>query len=303
MKRLLNCTASDFEKMDKNDLLQAIQASEGRTLISEVFATSAPLYPELTNAEYVAAFGADLILLNMFDVNHPHIESLGEGEQVIRHLKKLVGRPVGINLEPVDEQADQLETLETLPSGRTATEASLKQAKALGVDFVCLTGNPKTGVTNEAIVQSVRTAASISDDQFFIIAGKMHGAGVRVSGKEGFVGKETVAASINAGADVILLPGVGTVPGTTLEKTIELVDYAKQQGALALTTIGTSQEGADEGTIRDIALYNKMAGADIHHIGDAGMHGISVPENIMSYSLAIRGRRHTYIRMAASIRR
>lgn len=68
-----------------------------------------------------------------------------------------------------------------------------------------------------------------------------------------------------------------------------------------MTTIGTSQEGADEQTIKQMALYNKMAGADIHHIGDAGYNGIAVPENIMNYSIAIRGRRHTYTRMAASI--
>lgn len=67
-----------------------------------------------------------------------------------------------------------------------------------------------------------------------------------------------------------------------------------------MLTIGTSQEGADEGTIRQIALASKMAGADLYHIGDAGYHGIAIPENIMTYSIAIRGKRHTYIRMARS---
>ncbi len=52
-----------------------------------------------------------------------------------------------------------------------------------------------------------------------------------------------------------------------------------------MLTIGTSQEGADESTIRQIALAAKMAGADIHHIGDAGFYGIAVPENIMAYSI------------------
>jgi hypothetical protein len=70
-----------------------------------------------------------------------------------------------------------------------------------------------------------------------------------------------------------------------------------------MLTIGTSQEGADESTIRQIALAAKMAGADIHHIGDAGFYGIAVPENIMTYSTTIRGRRHTYVRMARSINR
>jgi len=46
-----------------------------------------------------------------------------------------------------------------------------------------------------------------------------------------------------------------------------------------------------------------MAGADLHHIGDAGYTGMAVPENIFAYSVAIRGLRHTYARMARSIRR
>ena len=43
-----------------------------------------------------------------------------------------------------------------------------------------------------------------------------------------------------------------------------------------------------------------MAGADIHHIGDTGYVGMALPENIMAYSITIRGVRHTYHRMASS---
>ena len=66
------------------------------------------------------------------------------------------------------------------------------------------------------------------------------------------------------------------------------------RGKLALTAIGTSQEGADVATIRQIALMCKMAGADIHHIGDTGVPGMALPQNIMAYSIAIRGERHNY---------
>ena len=51
-----------------------------------------------------------------------------------------------------------------------------------------------------------------------------------------------------------------------------------------------------------IALMCKMAGTDLHHIGDAAIGGMD-PENLMTYSIAIRGKRHTYIRMARSINR
>ena len=55
-----------------------------------------------------------------------------------------------------------------------------------------------------------------------------------------------------------------------MEHAAELIKTAHEKGVLAMTTIGTSQEGADEETIRQIALMCKMAGADIHHIGDSG---------------------------------
>ncbi len=107
--------------------------------------TATPLYPGLTNAEYVAAFGADLVLLNMFDVNNPTIEGL-EGvaqEEIIQRLKELLGRPVGINLEPVDLEAKTIETLQNLPEGRIATKSTLQKAIELDVDFICLTETPK----------------------------------------------------------------------------------------------------------------------------------------------------------------
>lgn len=70
-----------------------------------------------------------------------------------------------------------------------------------------------------------------------------------------------------------------------------------------MTAIGTSQEGADINTIRQIALMSKMAGADLHHIGDTGYMGMALPENILAYSVAIRGVRHTYTRIARSVNR
>jgi N-acetylglucosamine PTS system EIICBA or EIICB component len=92
-------------------------------------------------------------------------------------------------------------------------------------------------------------------------------------------------------------------PGMSQEKVTSLIACAHAHGALAMTTIGTSQEGADVSTVRQIALMSKMAGADLHHIGDTGYMGIALPENIMAYSIAIRGVRHTYTRMARSINR
>ncbi|NNU92417.1 haloacid dehalogenase-like hydrolase [Geobacillus sp. NFOSA3] len=302
MKRLLDCSASDFRKMTGKQLKQSIQASEGRVIVAEVIGAFAPLYPAVTNAELAAAFGADLLLLNMFDVFQPVVNGLDTNEpnQMVERLKQLTGRPIGVNLEPIDPNAKQLENFASLPKGRMATEESLQEAKRLGFDFICLTGNPKTGVTNNEIVKAIETARSVLGEDGLIIAGKMHAAGVANETGEGIVSEEVVVRFIRAGADVVLMPAPGTVPGVTLDKTEQLVRVAHEHGALVMLTIGTSQEGADENTIRQIALASKMAGADLYHIGDAGYHGIAIPENIMTYSIAIRGKRHTYIRMARS---
>ena len=115
--------------------------------------------------------------------------------------------------------------------------------------------------------------------------------------------KEDVRLFAEAGADIILLPALGTVPGITTEYIRGLVSYAHSLGKLTITSIGTSQEGADVETIKRLALECKMTGTDIHHIGDSGYVGMALPENIMAYSIAVRGIRHTYHRMAQSVRR
>ena len=305
MKRLLDCTASDFQKMNGQDLKQSIQACEGRVMLSETMTSVAPLYPSVTNAELASAFGADLLLLNLFDVFNPAVEGVecDQNESVIQKVKELTGRPVGLNLEPVDLHAEQIEKLDTVSKGRLATEESLREARKLGFDFICLTGNPKTGVTNNETVVAIQKAREVFGEEGLIIAGKMHGAGVTNETGSGIISEDALSSFIDAGADVILMPAPGTVPGITLDTVQNYVQFVHSKGALAMLTIGTSQEGADEATIRQIALNSKMAGADIYHIGDTGFYGIAVPENIMTYSIAIRGRRHTYVRMAASVKR
>ncbi|WP_409304248.1 haloacid dehalogenase-like hydrolase [Peribacillus sp. SCS-155] len=304
MKRLLDCTASDFDQMNGQQLKQAIMASEGRTILAEVICSHQPFYPAVTNAELAAAFGADMILLNLFDVDHPRVEGVkSEGGEAIRKLKQLVGRPIGLNLEPVDTEALHLEQLQSLPQGRIATKETLRKAKNLGFDFVCLTGNPKTGVSNREITKAIGMARSVFGQEGLILAGKMHGAGVKGETGSSMMSEEVISSFVEAGADVILIPSPGTIPGFTVEVAAALVDRVHANGAIAILTTGTSQEGADEQTIKQIALNSKMAGADVYHIGDAGFTGIAIPENIMAYSIAVRGKRHTYVRMATSIRR
>jgi len=71
----------------------------------------------------------------------------------------------------------------------------------------------------------------------------------------------------------------------------------QEAGALVIGTIGTSQEGAPRAAVTK-ALAAKEAGFDAHHVGDAGYHGVGDPELLHEYSLTVRGRRHTWRRMA-----
>lgn len=308
MKRFLDCTASDFGKMNKEELLEAIAASEGRILVCETIGVIQPMLGDVTNAEFVASMGADIILLNIFDVNNPVIQGLPETapEDVIRKVKELTGRPVGINLEPLEQGVESgVETLDMwkLSSGRAATLENAKRAVEMGVNFIVLTGNPGIGVTNAAIIDTLKLYREHLGDEVVLIAGKMHASGIVSEGGEHILTEGDVKAFAEAGADVILMPAPGTVPGITMEYIRGLVSCAHKLGKMTLTAIGTSQEGADVATIREIALMCKMTGTDMHHLGDAGYGGMSLPENILEYGKVIRGIRHTYHRMAVSIRR
>lgn len=307
-KRLLDCTASDLETMTKQDLLFAMEASEGRVLACETIGIFTPLVGDVSNAELAAALGGDVILLNIFDVQNPQIQGLPQGvnpQDAIRMVKRLTGRPVGINLEPVEQgyAAEVDTTLWNLTPGRAATRENALLAAQMGVDFILLTGNPGVGVTNRAITDTLRVFRETVGDRVILCAGKMHASGSIAEAGERIVTKEDVRAFAEAGADIILFPAPGTVPGVTMEYVRDLVSYAHSLGKLTITAIGTSQEGTDVDTIRRIALMCKMTGTDIHHIGDSGFTGIAAPENITAYSIVLRGVRHTYRRMAMSIKR
>lgn len=308
MKRILDCHASDFKHMTKDELLYAIASGEGRTIACETIGSIIPMLGDITNAEFAASQGADILLLNMFDVQKPFIYGLPktEPENTIRKLKELTGRPIGINLEPVEQvlsSEDPEENMWAMTAGRKATLENAKKAADMGVNFILLTGNPGIGVTNEAIIQTLALYKKELGDRIILAAGKMHASGILTEAAEKIITKDDIKAFRDAGADIILMPAPGTVPGITLEYVKELISYAHSLGCLTITAIGTSQEGADTATIKQIALMCKMAGTDIHHLGDSGYGGMALPENIQAYSVAIRGIRHTYRRMADSINR
>lgn len=263
-----------------------------------------------------ASFGADMITLNVLDLENPFIfgiddsdlDPLGgfesylceipnkikknrENDGYIKGIRKLAGRFLGVNLEPVPEGVCYKKGLEL-------NEKNLEAVKRYGFNYIILTGNPSTGVNADTIRKGIVLAKKVLRDEVLIIAGKMHGAGTG-----NIEDKEMLVAFVQAGADVILFPAPGTVPGFDGNLVREMTEAVHQEGALAMSAIGTSQEGASQRVIENFGLMSKMAGVDIQHIGDCGTFGMALPENIMTLSVAVRGIRHTYKRMALSINR
>lgn len=297
MRRLISANTSEILSYSANELKQSIKASEGRVILSENVAIHPAWIGDLTNTELAASFGADLILLNGVDVIKPNLANVEDQNDFVNELKKLAGRPIGVNLEPVDKNAAMMDEVIEISKGRTVNEKSLKALNKLGMDFVCLTGNPGTGVTNKSIAEAIKLTKEHFDG--LIIAGKMHSSGV----DEPVCDEETIKEFTKAGADVILVPSIGTIQGFDEEQLKLACNVAHQNGALVMTAIGTSQEGARPETIREMAIRNKLCGADIQHIGDAGFSGLAPVENIFEMSVAIRGMRHTVSRIARSVNR
>lgn len=306
-KRLLDCTASDLVQLDKDALIYAVRASEGRVLVSETIAVTQPLLNNVSNAELAASQGADILLVNMFDCQNPQIQGLPADthpDEVLRTLQRLTGRIIGVNLEAVDPDfAARHDEIWAMTAGRAATAQNARKVVAMGAKIIVLTGNPNNGVSNHALGLALKEIREAIGDSAVLISGKMHGAGIVRESGSAIISEEDVAWFAKQGADVVLIPAPGTVPGMSQQKVAALIEVAHASGVLAMTAIGTSQEGADVSTVRQIALMSKMAGADLHHIGDTGFMGMALPENIFAYSVAIRGVRHTYTRIARSVLR
>lgn len=316
MKRIFDLEYKDFMNYNKQELLESIKTSEGRTVMSETVISIMPLLDGVSNAETASAFGADMVTLNTFNFETPFIFGYDDletdmfgginqygkvieeriklnihNDNYIKDFKSRVGRFIGVNMEPVPAQIPY-------PEGMRLTEKNILRAKKLGFDYIVVTANPKTQIGNDEIVEGIKLIRKLLNDDVLIIAGKMHGAGAG-----NIYSEDVIQDFIKAGADIILVPAAGTVPGVDYNLMKSFVDTIHNNGALAMSTIGTSQEGATTSVIEKLALDAKSAGVDIQHIGDAGFSGMATPENILTLSVAIRGKRHTYRQMARSKRR
>lgn len=140
-----------------------------------------------------------------------------------------------------------VETRVELPVGRRVSIKTLERANELGFDFVCLTGNPGTGVSNASIAHSVRVVKEHFNG--LVIAGKMHGAGV----DEPVMTLEIAKSFIGLGVDILLVPAPYTVPHFQEQDLREICDYVYkfnegkpiEEKVLVLAANGTSQDSCD----------------------------------------------------------
>ena len=201
-KRLLDCTASDVKAFTKEDWLYSIGANEGRTLACETIGTVLPLFGDVTNAEVAASLGADILLLNIFDVENPIIQGLPDvkPEERVRELKRLTGRMIGINLEPVESgyEGEDPDNMWKMSPGRMATLKNAVKACEMGVDMVLLTGNPGNGVSNQAITDTLKTLKCELGDKLILAAGKMHASGILSEAGEHIITEKDVEEFIGA---------------------------------------------------------------------------------------------------------
>nr|WP_175579578.1 dihydrodipicolinate synthase [Vibrio hepatarius] len=257
-------------------------------MVENVVAITPPI-DVVSGADIAAAFGADMITLNCLDVMSPKIRVLSEDPEAsmsIAQVKEATGRLIGCNLEPVPADVQHIDI------GRTVTTQTVEKAIELGLDYVMLTGNPGNCVTQETILDAISLVRSVSQE-IIIVAGKMHAGGV---GND--YNLSIVPAFAEAGADIMMFPAPYTTPGVDPQLAKEMMAAVHSSGMLGMLAIGTSQEGATESYIEQVAIASKAAGADIVHIGDGGYSGIAPPENILHLGITLRGRRHQYKRMA-----
>ncbi len=303
--RLISASGDEILKMSSMDLKESIFKSEGRVVMGQhlLFAGEG-LVRGVTNSELMFAFGADMVMLNTFDLdnldNNPGLCGLS-----FQELKKKCRRPIGIYLGcPRAGSEDGGKKALYRREGMLASDDHVQKCIDLGADFIVLGGNPGSGTSIRDVVETTKRIKSKFKDQIFVFAGKWEdGTNEKVLGDPlaDYDAKEVIRELIDAGADCIDLPAPGSRHGISVDMIRELVEFVHRYkpGTLTMTFLNSSVECADPDTIRLIALKMKETGADIHAIGDGGFSGCTSPENIHQLSVSLKGRQYTYFRMAS----
>jgi len=328
--KFLEEVGAKLANANRKDLTESIKAAGGRIIVGETITFKQTLVDGVSNVELLKSCGCDMVTMNHYNVDMPMIpgltstlegiekfgsfwnvegargcipdEKVVEGTfqkiylqfgfgRTINEVKELAGIPVGITLEPVSEEAGY-------PKARIANASNAERAASQGASYVIIIQTPS--MPEKEFAGCVAQVRQGMGEKGLVKAGKMPWGSSFVKGSGQFITEKEILAIAKAGADAVILPSPGTVPGLTVELVREWVNIVHGCGLLVETTIGTSQEGADADVIRRIAIDSKMAGADMFQIGDGGYGGIATPDNVMAFATSIKGRRHTLRRMAMS---
>lgn len=299
--RLLDAVASQLTTMKAAALKDAIRLSDGRTVAAEVICTHQSPVDGVSHGEIAAAMGADIIVLDQYDSINPRISGAPDwalqDSAPLAAYQKLLGRPVGVNMIVAEENQG------AFLGGRLVTRANVDRAVQHGVKVIFLYMRPQIGGTHAQMVEHARLIKSTHVDSVMLI-------GVPTFSKPAPRNPDAIAAYqqevsdlLAAGCEGIGLPMPGTKSGWTVEAASAIVDDIHQHNGLAWLFITASVEGAPQEVMYQLALLAKSIGADAYRIDEAGLAGMPSPENILAFSLAIRGRQHTFRRMAASVLR
>ena len=300
--RLISATGDEIKEMSPMDLKESIFKSEGRVVMGQHLLFAGPgLVRGVTNSELMFAFGADMVMLNTFDLddldNNPGLCGLS-----FQELKEKCRRPIGIYLGcPKAGSEDGGKKALYRREGMLASDEHVKKCIELGADFIVLGGNPGSGTSIKDVVETAKRIKQKYKDKIFVFAGKWEdGVVEKVLGDPlaDYDAKEIIDQLIENGADIIDFPAPGSRHGITVERIRELIEYTHRKGALAMSFLNSNVEAADRDTIREVTLLMKQTGCDVHAIGDGGFGGGTWPENIYQMSVTLKGKAYTWAQMA-----
>lgn len=328
--KILEDTGPKLANAGRKELLEAIRTAGGRVIIGETVTFKQPIIDCVSSVELLKSWGADMVSLNHYNVDLPMIPGMRSSQEGIEkfgsywneqgikgcipdvrlvefHFQKqflqygfgrtlaeaktLTGIPVGITLEPVADDSEY-------PPARVANTKNARKAVEHGANYINIIQIPS--MPEAEFIKSVAKVREGIGENGLVKAGKMPWGSSFINGPEQYITEKEIKLLVKSGADAIILPSPGTVPGLTIELVRSWVGIVHNCGLIAETTIGTSQESAETDVIRRFAIDSKMTGADMFQIGDGGYSGTAIPENVMAFAMSIKGRRHTLRRMAMS---
>lgn len=303
--RLITAKPSQIATYTGRQLREAILKSEGRVAMGQTYLNSPILMPTCTSTELMFHFGADMVMLNGFNFADPRKANGMQGFDYVE-LKKLAnGRPVGIYMGCPKEGIDWSDPRMSELSGMMYSKENVLKAKEWGVSFIVLGGNPNSGTSIKDVIKATKECREVCGEDMLIFAGKWEdGIEEKVLGDPlaTYDAYEVIDQLIEAGADIIDFPAPGSRHGITVERIRELIEYTHRKGALAMSFLNSNVEAADIDTIRQITLWMKQTGCDVHAIGDGGFGGGTWPENIYQMAITLKGKAYTWQQMATSNR-